>query len=537
MEYGYIKDTTIQAIADGIRDAGIVPKYKEVQIPFKFKTPNATGLDDPTPTEMHPYDGYRVAISTLPEAVSTEVHIKVGYLDKSVVTGLQGTIYFLQTNSSNGISPDCPYIDIYADSPREYTIKVPAAKFDIKLRGIFNAYPDWLALNITAYGLDNSGFRIWSKTDEIIKMTTEEIVEAINNCPPLPPKSAFKIKGNCKYAFYGGNWDWFVKNYGDRVSTESITDCEYMFENSTLKKIPFTINVDNPSSMNSMFNNMSSLTECPKIRGSLCAKTSWPYARACITSAYRLRDAEDLITPEMIEHVKDIKVTSSYGGGYQFKFTYCYSLRKVPSWWKLQKLNSESTVIPNSSIAGLYPSCFRGCYVLDEILDVPVWAGKGTATSNMFSDTFYQLHRVKDITFETNNGTPIVAKWKSQTIDLGTNSGIGYVFSSGNGSILNYNSGITEDTHVKTDEAYQALKNNPDYWTDHVSYSRYSHDSAVRTINSLPDTSAYLASAGGTNTIKFKKGSGAKTDGGDISNLTAEEIAVATAKGWTVSLV
>ena len=74
-----------------------------------------------------------------------------------------------------------------------------------------------------------------------------------------------------------------------------------------------------------------------------------------------------------------------------------------------------------------------------------------------------------------------------------------------------------------------------DWFTEKIKYSRYNHDSAVRTINSLPDTSAYLASVGGTNTIKFKGASGTKTDGGAISNLTESEIAVATAKGWTVS--
>jgi hypothetical protein len=78
----------------------------------------------------------------------------------------------------------------------------------------------------------------------------------------------------------------------------------------------------------------------------------------------------------------------------------------------------------------------------------------------------------------------------------------------------------------------QALKDNPDWWTCDVNYSRYNHDSAVATINSLPDCSAT-----GTNTIKFKGTMGAKTDGGAINTLTEEEIAVAAAKGWTVSLV
>jgi hypothetical protein len=98
-----------------------------------------------------------------------------------------------------------------------------------------------------------------------------------------------------------------------------------------------------------------------------------------------------------------------------------------------------------------------------------------------------------------------------------------------------YSSGITIDKKVIDDATYQALKNDPDWYTFKVEYSRYNHDSAVNTINSLPDTSAYLATAGGTNTIKFNGKSGSKTDGGAINTLTAEEIAVATAKGWTVT--
>ena len=100
-----------------------------------------------------------------------------------------------------------------------------------------------------------------------------------------------------------------------------------------------------------------------------------------------------------------------------------------------------------------------------------------------------------------------------------------------------YNSGITADKQVVDDATYQALKNDPDWFTIDVNYSRYNHDSAVNTINSLPDTSAYLAANSGTNTIKFKGESGKLTDGGAINTLTETEIAVATAKGWTVSFV
>ena len=73
------------------------------------------------------------------------------------------------------------------------------------------------------------------------------------------------------------------------------------------------------------------------------------------------------------------------------------------------------------------------------------------------------------------------------------------------------------------------------YYGGNPKNSVYNHDSAVETINSLPDTSAYLAEKGGTNTIRFKSDQGANTEGGAIGNLTAEEIAVAAAKGWTVA--
>ena len=131
------------------------------------------------------------------------------------------------------------------------------------------------------------------------------------------------------------------------------------------------------------------------------------------------------------------------------------------------------------------------------------------------------------------DGQPYVVKWKSQVIDLSPRIG----YSDDIASILNYNSGITADKEVKDDATYQALKNDADWFTTNIAYSRYNHDSAVATINTLPDTSAYLATAGGTNTIKFKGESGSATDGGAINTLTEAEIAVATAKGWTVSLV
>ena len=141
----------------------------------------------------------------------------------------------------------------------------------------------------------------------------------------------------------------------------------------------------------------------------------------------------------------------------------------------------------------------------------------------------------------TTDAVPVrPVKWKSQIIDL--SSGVGYAatYSERDYIRLFGGGGLKEDfvgKEITDDATYQALKDDPNSFTTNLNYSRYNHDSAVRTINSLPDTSAYLASAGGTNTIKFLGASGALTDGGAINTLTEEEIAVATARGWTVSLV
>ena len=127
-----------------------------------------------------------------------------------------------------------------------------------------------------------------------------------------------------------------------------------------------------------------------------------------------------------------------------------------------------------------------------------------------------------------DENTPYTRNWTSQTIDF-NNIHAGYSYDQSNQ--LRY--GFTEETRITDDASYQLLKDNPDSWTTDPAYSRYNHDSAVRTINSLPDCSA----SGGTNTIKFNGAAGSATDGGAINTLTEEEIAVATAKGWTVSLV
>lgn len=346
-----------------------------------------------------------------------------------------------------------------------------------------------------------------------------------------PPESALQLTSNmASYDAYGV-WDWFVLKYGHRMSTSNIYSIQDAFNESRLTEIPFVINLQPGDQIQSWaghyfskaFNN-NVLKVCPKIRGDIAWQCSGTSFSSIIYSSDYLTDVEDLFTPEMMKGFATSAAKAKLPD-----FGYCEALRRVPTWWHELRLNETLTTFPSSYTCCLYYATFPGCYVLDEIKNVPVWKCQAASTSNMFSTFIPNCSRLASFTFETNeDGTPKEAMWKTQTIEVHSNVG----WSS---SAYTITKTISYDKEVKDDATYQALKNDPDWFTCNVAYSRYNHDSAVETINSLPDTSAYLATAGGTNTIKFKGAAGSATDGGAINTLTEEEIAIATAKGWTVT--
>lgn len=330
---------------------------------------------------------------------------------------------------------------------------------------------------------------------------------------PSPTEDELVFSENMGHWDVNGIWDWFIEKYKEYIIIKDVTSSANMFEKSKLKKIPIDINFksDETQIINYIFLD-SLITEIPKLKNVRIS-----YLRSAFYGCYYLQEMPESCFENW--EYSNLKAADNL-------FNNCYSLRRIsPVILSELKVNSSSTY------DSLFYYGFRNCYVLDEIvnLNFPV-----TYTSNAFLNTFEYNCRLKDMIFETNeDGTAKTAKWKNQVINLSTY--LGYVDSKS--KILNYNSGITADKEVKDDETYQALKDNPDWFSRDVAYSRYNHDSAVRTINSLPDTSEYLATAGGTNTIKFIDNAGSATDGGAINTLTEEEIAVATAKGWTVTLV
>ena len=312
----------------------------------------------------------------------------------------------------------------------------------------------------------------------------------------------------------------YIKLFGNTISTKDITKTNSMFKNFLIENIPFDINcsISSRNDMVDMFCDAKKLEECPNISKAQPSSISKMFY-GCIN----IRKLQDNLGLDW-----DWDYSRTYSScNWTSIFTRCSSLRKIPEGF-LNNLYGSSAYYYSP-----YGSTYQYCYSLDEINGIGVH--QGLLNSNCFTSTFTNCSRVKNIIFAVNeDGTAKTAQWESQTMNL--HDGIGYSYGSKN-HILDYNSGITADKEVFDDATYQALKNDPDWFASDLNYSRYNHDSAVNTINSLPDTSAYLAEKGGTNTIKFKGAAGSKTDGGAINTLTEEEIAVATAKGWTVSLV
>ena len=374
------------------------------------------------------------------------------------------------------------------------------------------------------------GVVIRRKTGKSDLLTLDQMPNEIASISGDLPPEAFNITGSAESRFAYGGWSWFINNYKNRITTSNITDCTNMFrmvQNLDGYEIPFDINISNCGYFSYMFYH-AYLNTCPKIRGTINWDTSTSF-ESMLDHLERLTSFDDLFTPEMMDGFAAILITSAYSTPKLMNFDSCKSMRAVPQWFYHIKLNEASTEFPYYYI---YEDLFNYCMVLDEVRDLQVWRCQSGQSTGMFGRTFRQCSRLKSITFETNeDGTSVVAQWKNQLLDLTNNVGYAAAYS------IPSESGITADKQVTDDATYQALKNDPDWYAADIAYCRYNHDSAVETINSLPDTSAYLATAGGTNTIKFRGSSGSSTDGGAISNLTAEEIAVATAKGWTVSLV
>lgn len=370
---------------------------------------------------------------------------------------------------------------------------------------------------------------IRGKNGESTTYTVDEMPTAIDAIETgggggeLPPE-ALVIDGYCDGMFKANNWNWFIDIYGNQITTFNLLSCNTMFGDcGELKAIPFSFDFgqNKYTNVSQMFSGCYNLTSIGKFINLAPAEMQnmFSYCR-------RLR-----YLPEFENF--DMSLRQQANNYYaQSMFSDCYSLRSIdPNF--LKQIKSKCAYSWYKQWTGM----FENCYVIDEIVGMPVLDPDVALTTNYYADTFKQCSRIKNLIFDTNeDGTPKVANMTSQTIDLTYYVGyaMGWEKIAMDAPIMGekYNSGITMDKLVTDAESYERLKNDPDWFTNAAAFSRYNHDSAVATINSLPDCSQV-----GGNVIKFRGECGSATDGGAINTLTADEIAVATAKGWTVTIV
>lgn len=344
-------------------------------------------------------------------------------------------------------------------------------------------------------------------------------------------------------------WDWFIDKYGNRIKVR--------------------LTQDNPDSLfgygyTKDLNDIKLIEKVPgegcnlyyMFRGYFGKKLPvpiWEGTKPIKLISNTFSGCKNLTDTEIKSFLSHFNFSGLTSASFSELFYNCRSVRNINSI--LAQLHAQcKDFVGGSTNMG---SLCCGTSVADEIVGLPVPGGDVAYDSQSPFEGSYSLYgivegasRAKKITFATKtDGTPYTVKWDGKTISL-TNQ-IGY--STQENDILYQSSvhGITQEKRVSDATTYEALKNDPDYYVYNnatqtydgnlvyigLLYSRYNHTSAVETINSLPDCSAYCAEKNSTNTIKFKKYSGALTDGGGINTLTAEEIAVATNKGWTVSLV
>ena len=336
------------------------------------------------------------------------------------------------------------------------------------------------------------------------------------------------LNGDCSYACAGILSGEFIKLYGNKISTNNIYNMIGMFKNNkTVVNIPFIINTsDSWNSCEDMFEYATCLKKAPKIKGTPHSLQTGNYSNSIkmnrmFYNCYSLQEFP-------VNFFKDMcgeeywASTEPYTSGRSYLFYNCVSLRKSPKGLEYL-LNSAS------SSSHLYNNLFNNCYILEEI-ELPI--KDIYLPGNLLQDVCSNCSRLTHFKFQTNeDGSPkVITTWTTaQTLNLTLAGRAGYDY-----YITDYTKyhGIGNEKKVYDNASYQALKNDPDWWANDLYYARYNHDSAVETINTLPDVSA----TGVAHTVIFTGDCGLYTDGGAIKNLTEAEIAVATDKGWTITL-
>lgn len=320
--------------------------------------------------------------------------------------------------------------------------------------------------------------------------------------------------GDLSYFNYYGRMSKIIKKCGSKMRFNGITNFAYAFKGNDPLNSDFsnwTINLSR-CKLDECFSNQSSIKAFPKFQGTVVS------LQHLFDQSSSIELIPDDLFPAGIEFI-----CKQWGQSYYGIFSNCQALKKLPLWFE----NMTFTVDKDynySLYTTVYPATFYCCYNLKE-LTLPIIPSPAKLKSNCFSTTFQNVRSMRKFIFAPPPAGNESVLWTKQTIDLADGE-CGYS-SNGSGSKAIYD-----------DATYNQNKNDPDAWAKKLEYSFYNHDSALETIRSLPYAQMVdIPHSQLQNVIKFYGKSGEKTDGGAINTLTAEEIAIATNKGWTVSFV
>lgn len=354
--------------------------------------------------------------------------------------------------------------------------------------------PSTLALGITAH--DKSG--------ELITGTMESGSDDL------------LFSGDLQYYDYNGGLDNFITQNYSRIKlgneNNPITDLNNGFTNCSLATLPTPIYLGSSVKIHSLFNGVKNLTTVPTL--------IFPSPTQEVSNVGWNSMFKDCYSLESIP-VNYLSPINDTNHSVQQMFQNCYSLKTM--------LDSNITLKKNNLM-----SMFDNCYSLKSInLSLSNYEEYSyTPTVDVFNQTFNKCYSLSSITFNCSGEF----HWSNATLYLYQ---VGWLNSLTGYSGYWLKKVLDETKCVSDDITYNNLKDTDDWWAGDYKYSKYDRQSAIATFNSLPDTSAYLDTTNKTpNTIVLKAGAGSgKGDLYNMSNLTAEEIAVATAKGWTVKLM
>ena len=387
-------------------------------------------------------------------------------------------------------------------------------------------------------------------------MTPLQMAEAIDEMMGIPA-SALNITNGKQNIFAYNNWNWFIEQCGDRINFRTDNGKALFLGCNKLINIPFDIHVDCIASnrlevLNDCFSACVQLEKYPNIYFHSKDKTKIILGKL-VTSGPTSMEDQFIFLDDSVSIV-----------GFNYSFLQDYKSSYPPNWlfdgtlnidWDAMRADSSTFGCPfpvnMANANGLrtmpffkefytthtnsseyyhpwYQFSLQNCYSLEEI--VLPRPGSLALNSNKFNNKTSFLSRMKSFKFDVQeDGTPYTAQWKLQTLDLTNYFGYAYTDS----AMINV--GFSQQNKITNEEKWRAYVDgtNPDAWSSSVEYATYGASAARETLASLPDTSGY-----GTNIIKFKRANASAIPGEHIeTNLTEEDIAVAAAKGWTVSLV